>query len=444
VDRIDRAVGRMRERGSWDDEKVRRLLERWRESFVEARQSALPTADDAIRDLEAWLGLKPARRAWRTGVSWVFEHATPVFTLLTIGGSAFFGLAYFRFYDALGLTPDEAGLGTAQILARSVLGTLALLITISVAVYLFFLPFIPRLAAADLPAATPKPLSRGEKYAVVTLVAIDGLLLALVFVIYFRPLDLWFVLVQLALLLLAYVFVTFNVRIAVARPRLRMQFRPVLFRMRDFVSGFLFCVASMFTIVTLIIHSVASDQARDARQGNAVRGWSFLSMPVLGVRAEPARVTWIGSRPKGLLLPRCVLYLGRSDSSLAVYDVVRKDTLRLSASDVVVSVRRDRTSCLAPTNKRLPKVREIAAGTYECSRGMWDKGVEEVSYRWTLDGYGLDRADEERLALNDYWPARTISCRVKAENAHGADAAYSRPITIAQEDADEAIDSDGG
>jgi hypothetical protein len=448
IARIDGAVGRARVRGGWDNVKVRSLLERWQQSFEDARRGALPTADEAIRDLEAWLGLKPARRAWRTGVSWVFEHATPVFTLLTVAGSAFFGLAYFRFYDALGLTPDEAGLGTAQVLARSVLGTLALLITISIGTYLLLLPFIPRLAAADLPAATPKPLSREEKLALLVLVVIDAVLLVVVSEIYFRVFPHAVILGWIAFMLLLYALVTFNVKIAKSWPLLRIGgFRPVLFRVRDFVAGFLFCVASVFALVTLVIHDIASDQATDAREGKAVRGWSFLSMPVLGVRAEPSSVAWKGTKPTGLVVPECVLYLGRKDNSLVVYDVVRKNTLRLSESDVVVSVRRDRTSCLAPINKRLPEVRRVANATarFECYPGEWENSDEE-SYRWALDGDGVDGADDEPLDARSYVRRgrRTVSCRVKATNAHGDDAAYSSPIPLPSEVPAEANEHDGG
>jgi hypothetical protein len=436
VDRIDWAVGQLRLRGGWDDEKVRRLLKRWGESFSE-RRSALPTEDEAIRDLEAWLGLKPTRRAWRTGVGWVFDHATPVFTLMTIAGSAFFGLAYFRFYDDLGLTPEEAGLSTAQILARSVLGTLTLLVTISVSVYLLLLPFIPRLAAADVTPTLAKPLSRREKLALFVLVLVDGSLLAIVADKYVDALPHWVTIAAIALLALACAAVTLTFKARATWPPLSVGFRPLMLRARDFVGGFLVCVALTFALVTLVIHRIADDQARDARQGKAVRGWSFLQLPVLGVRAEPADLAW-KAKPNGLAVPQCVLYLGRRDSSLVVYDVVRKNTLRLSASDVVVSVRRDRTSCYAPTNTQLPKVIHLAEAKYTCNPGKWENEEPPLSYQWRVDGKreggDADTFDAAQYVVSG---AQTIACQVTASNVHGRDAAYSTSIRLASEDATE-------
>jgi hypothetical protein len=70
-----------------------------------------------------------------------------------------------------------------------------------------------------------------------------------------------------------------------------------------------------------------------------------LRLPILNVHALPATLTWVaGSPPKGFILGKTVLYLGRTNGSVVVYDRTYREARSIPASSVEVSLTR-RKSC---------------------------------------------------------------------------------------------------
>ncbi len=67
------------------------------------------------------------------------------------------------------------------------------------------------------------------------------------------------------------------------------------------------------------------------------------TLPRLGVRADRVALRWLQEKPKGLQLGSCLRYLGAAGDTLYLYDVTRQSLIRLPASEVVVSTKG--TSC---------------------------------------------------------------------------------------------------
>jgi hypothetical protein len=82
-----------------------------------------------------------------------------------------------------------------------------------------------------------------------------------------------------------------------------------------------------------------------AQAGQTVRNVYFVGvpyLPVLAVQAVPATVVWKDDDNEQAVPLRnrtCLLYLGRADSTAVFFDVSTRESLRLPADDVVVTLR---------------------------------------------------------------------------------------------------------
>lgn len=127
---------------------VERRMEYWRQRLPGALWS-LATLEDALDDLA---GALRERRIWRVGriVSAVAQHWNVLlgFAGLLAGVAVYtVSLGYDRYYGALGLDPEDVGVGPAAVLGRSALGT-ALFTAVGAAV---LIAFVAPLGAAIAP-----------------------------------------------------------------------------------------------------------------------------------------------------------------------------------------------------------------------------------------------------------------------------------------------------
>jgi hypothetical protein len=80
--------------------------------------------------------------------------------------------------------------------------------------------------------------------------------------------------------------------------------------------------------------------ADGAVRGQTVRSVNLLGVQVLGLRAEPALLTWTGSEAPPVDFDRCYLYLGQANGITVLFDpgppLVR--TIRVNTDSVVVAV----------------------------------------------------------------------------------------------------------
>ena len=79
---------------------------------------------------------------------------------------------------------------------------------------------------------------------------------------------------------------------------------------------------------------------------NARRHFPGLDHPaVLGLRAQPAPVDWLGSSPPQPNLGRALIYLGSGGGTAILFDSEARRTERLPESDLAIRVRAGATLC---------------------------------------------------------------------------------------------------
>jgi hypothetical protein len=97
--------------------------------------------------------------------------------------------------------------------------------------------------------------------------------------------------------------------------------------------------------VFLCLPVLARWQGSLAQSGQTVRNVYFVGvpyLPVLAVQAVPATVAWKapdGEKAMPLKPRTCLLYLGKADGTAVFYDVANRDSVRLPAGDIVVTLR---------------------------------------------------------------------------------------------------------
>lgn len=136
----------------------------------------------------------------------------------------------------------------------------------------------------------------------------------------------------------------------VAAPALRKRRRPALDDLRHAISGpvlrRIFGRSIVVAAVTVFssLPGLAWWQGGLAQAGQTVRNVYFIGvpyLPVLAVQAVPAAVAWKDSGNEQAVPLRtrgCLLYLGKADSTVVFYDVSNRESLRLPAGDVVITL----------------------------------------------------------------------------------------------------------
>jgi hypothetical protein len=269
-------------------------------------------------------------------VTWLV--ANPV-GALTVGGLAVYGvvrLSYALFYEPLGVTPEEVGLGYQQTLAESALAVVVILLILGGAVatvLIFYATFLGlllrfrwRVRPKSLRATTP--------------VSIEDAIRILDEKLKKAPPD-------------KKKGIESNLKSLFCLYRLKRSLGSEEFpRTRSNLIAFATLIAASVTCFALVAD--ARNAGRAARRGDAVRGTKLAgAVPLLGVRAEPAEVSPLhGSTRESLGLVagvRCILYLGQSSGTAFFYVPPAKKrsgrTLRIPSSEVAITVFDKSTGC---------------------------------------------------------------------------------------------------
>jgi hypothetical protein len=268
----------------------------------------------------------------RKFLEWIVKNPLPT---ITIGGLLLYGvvrLAYALFYEPLGVTPEDVGLGYQQTLAQSALAvfliTMLVGIALAVAAATYWVSFffyyrtairmLYRPGQAGGKGMTAKQRirileqkelsteSEKEKKALERQIRANRYLDALE-----------------------------------SRGRSRS---PVML-------AFSFVVA--FVLASILLITRAHDAASSAKRGRPVRGDHIFGVPFLGIRAERADVVALrgaqSAQRLGLTPNHCLLYLGQSSGTTFLYAFEpssgRGTTLRVPSSEVQVSTSGTRDAC---------------------------------------------------------------------------------------------------
>lgn len=348
-----------------------------------------------------------------------------VASLIAVGVTTFYGLAYARIYEAVGLTPEEAGFAPAQVLTHAAVGGLALLLLVCL---MTFCTFLPLYSVRDDPGVSKErgswPLLAVN--GVFTLVGIIAMALAGALVGLLKP---CLFLSGIAILL----FLAFSFR----RPRNRgfryVEPRPLQIDPRRYLVVLMGVALPMGLLLTgLITFTQAGFLGQRIENGEAIWGTEFAGVPFLGVRAIPAFVSWNDHEPVGAEMPRCVLYLGGASGQSVLYDHRLHTAYRVPSSEITLQLRPEMSDCNGPVNTRRPFVRRKVDGTLVCSRGSWESYLHpKFRIEWLADGLTLPASTDQRFGREidprvlDAYNARSVHCRVTASTAEGREAANS-------------------
>jgi hypothetical protein len=432
-DRVDATVDEARQYGLTAGE-IQELLRSWSVQFPRRRDDWI-SIDAALADIRRLL-LGPQSRGAKTWhrmhrlAGKAIEHYGATAGLIAVIGTTFYGLAYARFYDGLNITPEQAGLTPAQILTHSAAGGMALIVLIATAVFCTLLPVV---AVRDDHSAEAARGSWGEFWSNCLLTAAGIGLMFLLAALIGAPTDMPVGFSGIALVLL----LGFSFRPSRDGWRSHgLEPRPLRFEGDRYLTV---CLAAALPVGLLLTGYETFTHAEylSARvgRGQAVRDPKIAGLPFLGVRAEPALVSWSSGRPPGSDIPHCIFYLGGADGDAAFYDHRSDSTFRVPADDFSLELRGGITSCEVPVNLHLPTARPRADGDLVCTRGRWESFLRPRYYfDWTAEGETIQSQDPKRKSrVLDQKAAEHhhgVHCRVTAENHLGLDFAVSRAISL--------------
>jgi len=433
---LDRRIGKIVEEALQEDRQPAEIEEQlysWN-TQLPLRKSGWSSPNLALADLRRLLlgeqtrRAKLRRRLQRLAVG-LLEHYVAVAGIVTLLASSLYGLAYDRFYQALDITPEQAGLTVPQILIHSAIGGVVLVILTSLASFVVFMPAAPVRDDVDSKQQT----GTLEKLGANLLMTLGALL----------------ILAELAYLLSArwtipavvafwsatvLVFTNFRLRLkwhVVPVPTLRpMEFKASRYAL---VAGVALFTGLLFTAWLTIRE--ANRLGDKAANGEAIRDPEIVGMPFLGVRAEPALISW---KRGGAVGPRCMFYLGASEGNVILYDHRSTGTFQVPSDDVTIELRHNMSSCEAPFNTRAPAVWQRGPNLIGCRPGTWRRQPRtgpkaEFSYEWTEEGSRItprfDRVSP-LLDTSNLSAGTVVHCRVTAETPLGSDAAVSRGFVV--------------
>jgi hypothetical protein len=425
VERVHAVVAARVGLGSVDDGVIESLLRSWSDQLGK-RIDSLENNREALDDLGRWLGGDRGRVAikFRRGAQWFLDHYVPLTGLLALLATAFYGAAYARFYNALDISPGDAGIDTTEILTRSLVG--GVVFCVAVAGILVGL-FAPLSLAVDSRQARHLRKGTWSDWCALVVCAV-ATPLGLVWLAHGKPYESFM-----------YPSLLLPVCAAVAALRrhedggVKLSVRPIRVRGNELLGLFLASYMVALLALFLVVSIKASARAQQANDGEAVRPPTFLGLPYVGIRAEPTFVRWRHSKPL-IDLPRCVLYLGRSDGLDVLFDPVGTRTIRVPDTELLLSTRQERSSCNAPRNLDPPRIVRSGRRGYKCVPGRWDPrhGVA-FAYRWRIDGNWY-YVKYPRLYTNAFLATRALGvgvvlrCQVMATSRLGTDVAFSEPL----------------
>jgi hypothetical protein len=418
-------------------EEVDAQIRAW-DAQLPLRRSGWSTVDVALADLRRLLlGQETIRAKVRHLLQRIagrfFQHYLAVASLVTVLASGFYGLAYERFYQALDITPEQAGLTVTQILIHSAIGGLALVILVSLAAFVVLMPAAP---------ARDDPDSRSQRGTLKSLSTNVGLTLLALFVLAEVALfiDASLKIVAVIGLWSLMVLLVTNIRlhrrwVVVPWPSLR----PMVFKGDRYLVLLVAAAIPIGLVFTAVLTvSEADSLGEKASNGEAVRDPQIVGMPFLGVRAEPAIVSWTSSDASSPEIPRCMFYLGASNGSVVLYDHSSTGTFQVPGDNVTIELRRHMSSCEAPVNLRAPPVWRHGSDLVGCGPGKWKAPrTPDFAFEWTMEGSEItDKFDRVSPLLDVHTlpSGAVVHCRVTATTPLGSDVAVSRGIVVMHDD----------
>lgn len=426
--RVEALIAGAEAREGSDEGEVATLVDAWNEKFS-ARKDSFSNLDNALADLSSWLGVKKRSRTTAREIGSTFaDHYLPALTVLGVLATTFYGYAYTVFYKAVDATPEQVGVTTTDALARSAVGGVTFIVFAGAVLFFMLAPIVAPASGSDAPEAGH---GSGEAFAgQLALIALGvgawlgtASLVADLSVTEAAPIIVPLVVIQIVLCLR----VNF-------RKRPRFYIAPLRFKPREFGVLYLTSVAGALVVLAGVTLWMASHDGDRASDGLEVEPDGIIGVPLLGLSAEPAFLTWRDAKPADFTLPRCVLYLGQDGDTTTVYDAKQRRTIQLPGNEVIVTIRHDRTSCTAPINEAKPAIAPRPHHVLECRPGKWS-AYPEPSYRytWTRNGYEMEpkRWGTLKTHPNDFDHA--YRCRVEATTGFGSDVAYSRFIVVGRD-----------
>lgn len=389
------------------------------------RRAAWATADDALDDLRVRVLSDPATRSakfryrLRTFSGWVFDHYVAVGSLVAVTASALYGIAYARFYAEMSITPEQAGLSTAQIVANSAAGGLALVLLITAMLFLLLLPAVA--PKEDFESRDVRgSWSEFARHLLLGAVGIAGLAsLGKVFGLGDRLL--------LPALVACGCFVLMGLRIHRNGFKVSLESKPMDFSLDNYLIVLVSLALPAALLSTAVLTVVkAGELGRRASSGEAIREASILEMPILGVRAEPALLRWRTAIPTDF--PDCALYLGGANGQVILHDPMSGSTVEVPSENVDLVFHKQMSSCEAPTDLGLPQVRYSDSDHLECRPGRWRSHGAEKSYSYDWMYRGDSIASGRVVSIEELQLRPVIRCQVTATTVLGSNAAASEAV----------------
>lgn len=393
------------------------------------RRSEWVGAHAALLDLRSLLvgPISSSGKIWRElrrFASFASAHWAPFFTLVVGLAGAFYGIAYARFYARLDVTPDQVGLTSTQIVTQSLLGGVVLVLLFLLGLFCFFLPAVPIKERSGNEKGSWLGVLANAILSLLAIAVLFGLLLIVGIESDAAPKGV--ILFATTMFLAA----SLDLKVVGRRPVIRAS--PLDFSLDRYGVVLTACAVPALLFAILVTFAVADDLGEEASVGKAVRDPKVGIFPLLGIRAEPALVTW--KHPTNSVpTASCMLYLGSSGGKTALYDHRRSSTFHIADDELTLQVKGEMSSCEAPRNVRVPSTLPYGRGKLRCEHGGWHSQIDpRYSFEWVRNGHPLgDGQDKEWLLYEaTFFEDSVVYCRVTATTPLGKDVATSAPAVV--------------
>lgn len=397
------------------------------------RQAEWVSAQAALADLHcllvgpiSWWG--HVWRALRRFAAFASAHWAPFLTVVVGVAGAFYGVAYAHFYARLDVTPEQVGLAPTQIVTQSVIGGVVLVLLVLLGIFCIALPMIPMTEkTAD---AKSRAWIRVLLNGILSLIGF-GVLVALLSMAGFAVRAVLLSFLPIAV----FFFVWASFTLSVGRWWVRIRPAALDFSADRYGVVLTACAIPALLVTVLATFTVAEELGEEASVGKAVRDPKIGIFPLLGVRAEPALVTW--KHPTNSVSPTsCMLYLGSSEGKTTLYDHRRSSTFHIPADELTLQIKSEMSSCEAPTNVRAPSTHPHGEEKLRCERGSWHSRMDpKYTFEWVLDGHPLEDDGSGKpwlLYERGFFEGSVVYCKVKAKTPLGEDIAISAPAVVGQ------------
>lgn len=359
----------------------------------------------------------------------MLDHYLPLGSLIALCVTGFYGLAYARIYESVGVRPEEVGFTLAQVLTNAAVGGLVLLLLISL---LLFCTFVPVAPLRDDAAAREEPGS-GRKTLLNGLLTLSGITLmcSAAALVGF----LWMALTLVPATVLLFFLSSFRLSLRKGSGRV-LQLRPLRFQFLRYVMLMALAVPIGLVVTGLLTFAVAEGLGKRIERGEGLLGVKFAGVPFVGVRAEPALIIW-NSGASPVEMPLCALYLGGADGQSLFYDHRSESTFRVPTAKITIQRQLEMSNCDGPINIKVPSIRRRDDGSLICRRGAWESYLAPTfKFEWIARGIWIPGENNERYSrvmsrrVLDALDVRVVHCRVRARTTDGESAAVSDPLIV--------------